>query len=151
LRAAEECHDIGLESPLLLDPLVEGDPRLLYFEDDGRVVPTFLQTPDVLASTRAEVSIELYHLNHALITRARKRLHDKVAILVREGDACFSDGVEDERVRHARHSVIERIYEVISSREQYSAASKAYLSRFKETSTRPWLEAVLGEVDDADT
>jgi hypothetical protein len=60
--SAEEAN----EEPILLDPVVPGDTRLLCFaEESGAPRPSYAKEADAWFYQRAEMSIEYYHLNEA--------------------------------------------------------------------------------------
>jgi uncharacterized protein (TIGR02646 family) len=142
-RAQTETYDLNVEMPLLLDPLNERDPKLLYFEADGRVAPAYDQSTNARDCKRAEVSIKTYHLNYSGLKRARKRLYDGINSLISEGDRYFSPGPSDDRVDYAREKVIERVLHLQSLEVQYWAATQQFLTRVRDPQRRPWLEVAL--------
>ena len=142
-RAHTEADNIGDEDPDLLDPLSPNDPPLLFFENDGRVVPSTSKTIDARRFHRADVSIAIYHLNHTNIKRARRWLFNEIRSLVRDGDIYFSEGPEDPRVIHARERIVARLLEHRSAEREYSAAVQTYLRGFINPDKRAWLSEVL--------
>lgn len=72
------------ESPLLLDPFVATDVKLLdYSGADGKVVEKFTQAQDPVKYRRAHDSIDLYHLNEGSLIARRVELS---AMLKEKGD-----------------------------------------------------------------
>lgn len=65
------------ESPILLDPTVLNDTRLISFDRDGEAFPTFGEEEDSDNYFRAQESIKFYGLLHTPICRARKKIWDK--------------------------------------------------------------------------
>lgn len=70
------------ELPVLLDPTVSGDCRLLCFESSsGRPIARFSEAEDPWNHRRAKESIEYYHLDEGTWNFKRKDLMDEVRIL----------------------------------------------------------------------
>jgi uncharacterized protein (TIGR02646 family) len=143
-RALTETDPIAAEDPDLLDPLNPQDPPLLFFENDGRAVPSNTKAMDARKFRRADVSIKIYHLNHTKIKRARKWLFNEIRSLVRDGDIYFSEGPEDPRVQHSRERIVGQLLEHRSEEREYTAAIETYIRGFINPGKRAWLSAVLG-------
>ena len=62
---------------MLLDPCVADDPKLLAFEDSGRVHDNPRKSSE--ERKRAIISIEVYHLDHPKLVRERKKLKQDIA------------------------------------------------------------------------
>lgn len=140
-RACSPTDDLDLEEPLLLDPIVGGDPGHLWFEPDGRVVSRFADTVSPLAHARATISIRLLHLDHYQLKRRRSKLYKKIARLVKAGTK-FWDGVlsGDAQRRQGFDMVMKELISLSKPDAEYSSAARAYISGFKN---KPWIEAVL--------
>ena len=63
-------QDENDESPYLLDPIREGDPGLLSFNEKGKAIPG--DPVGEWNRVRAEVSIEILNLNYDALARARQ-------------------------------------------------------------------------------
>jgi uncharacterized protein (TIGR02646 family) len=61
------------DRPMLLDPLVDDDTKLLSFHSNGFPMPT-VKDKDADDYKRAIESIRLYHLDHSSIVRKRKNM-----------------------------------------------------------------------------
>ena len=142
-RARTEADPIAAEEPDLLDPLDPNDPSLLFFENDGRVVPFIANIDDSRRFHRAEVSIQIYHLNHSKTKRARKWIFNEIQLLIRDGDIYFSPGPEDARIQHARERVVDRVLQHRNEQRDYSAAVERYLRGFVNPDARAWLSEIL--------
>src|SRR2546428_8652099 len=62
-RRAYSESDMLYEEPMLLDPVVGTDPRLLTFDEDGTAWPARNKETSYKEYQRAQISIEIYHLN----------------------------------------------------------------------------------------
>ncbi|MBL4781252.1 MAG: hypothetical protein JKX92_03330 [Porticoccaceae bacterium] len=80
-RAADEASEIN-EQPVLLDPTVATDCKLLAFDSsNGRPVPRYSEEQDCWKFKRADQSINYYHLDEGTWNFKRKDLMDEVAVL----------------------------------------------------------------------
>jgi hypothetical protein len=128
-RALTPCDRLGLEQPLLLDPIVAADPSLLYFDLEGRAVPNPRLCPEQsVECKRASGSVELLHLNHAGIKEQRKQLNRK---LLRD----FMRAVENLDGHKANHSeasaafkaAVDELRRAIAEQSELSASARAFL------------------------
>jgi uncharacterized protein (TIGR02646 family) len=145
LRVRVQDGPIEQESPHLLDPSVVADPPLLFFENDGRVVPALDSSDDQGKYDRAAISIDLYHLNHTRLKRARKRLFSTIKENVEAGDVFFRPGPEDDRVQYGREAMVKKMQTFMSGEHQYWAAAQEYMRGFASQELRPWLFTVLSD------
>jgi uncharacterized protein (TIGR02646 family) len=141
VRARLPEHELTAENALLLDPTIPADTTLLFFEIDGRVLPSRQQGS--IEALRADISISLYHLNHSGLKRARKQLYSRIRQMVEEGDVYFQVGPDDPRVQAARESVVRRIMSIMSPEHEYLAAACGFLNMFVQGEQRGWLEGVI--------
>lgn len=78
VRALNEASE-NLENPVLLDPTVKGDCRLICFDtNDGKPLPTFTEEQNNWKNQRAVESIAYYHLDEGTWNYLRKDLMDDV-------------------------------------------------------------------------
>ena len=81
VRAQDEASE-RTEEPVLLDPTVRGDCRLLCFDsNDGKPIPTYTVDQDEWKNKRAADSIAYYHLDEGTWNYLRKDLMDDVSRL----------------------------------------------------------------------
>ncbi len=80
-RATDKVTESN-EEPVLLDPTVAQDCRLLCFElSSGRPIPTFKKEDDEWSFQRADLSIDFYHLDEGTWNVDRKDLIDETGKL----------------------------------------------------------------------
>jgi uncharacterized protein (TIGR02646 family) len=145
-RVLQPGGDIDAEEPCLLDPTVATDPSLLWFNDEGRVVPKC--PSDEHLNLRAEASIRLYNLNYCATEEKRRNLYREIERLVVEGNRCFEKSklaatpVEWSLARGTLTRVTEYLMDAISPQTQFSAAAKAYLMGFRDDE-HEWIDDVL--------
>ncbi len=147
-RAYRPRDSIESEDPCLLDPTVATDPRLLWFNDEGHAVPAC--PDDERQNSRADKSIELYHLNYFPTTMQRLLLYRKIRRLTSKGNWCFerllsaTTAMEGELAEEMLALIVEELINAISPRTQHSAAAKAYLRGFKD-SEHEWIAHLIQE------
>lgn len=141
-RVRVEGASVKHEGPLFLDPCKPQDVALLWYADDGRVIPKFDEKQKPEAFKRADKSIEYYNLNERDIKEARQMLYHKIKDLVEQGDYHFEDsfnGVPD--ADHSLGQIIKSLGELIDKKAEYSAFAKAIIEGFKKAD-RLWMDAV---------
>lgn len=80
-RAVDKVTEAN-EEPVLLDPTVPQDCRLLSFElSSGRPTPSVKKEDDEWRFLRADLSIDFYHLDEGTWNVARKDLIDEMVVL----------------------------------------------------------------------
>jgi hypothetical protein len=80
-RAAAEAGE-AQEEPVLLDPVVASDCKLLCFDSsNGKPIARFTEEQDAWKNLRANESINYYHLNEGTWNFKRKDLMDEVSVL----------------------------------------------------------------------
>ncbi|MFG2099683.1 hypothetical protein ACGFJ5_03705 [Micromonospora echinaurantiaca] len=128
-RAGDRSFDLDAEEPLLLDPTKAEDPCLLFFDDEGRVIPHPRLSPEGSpAYLRAMTTIEMLHLNHRGLCERRKRLNRdlrrafstalRTYDLYRAGEPAASRAFQDSLAVLAR---------AVSEREELTATAKAFM------------------------
>jgi len=145
---AQRCYGptdtITDEQPALLDPTKAADPGLLWYYDDGTAVPAHSSESAWWPAKRAEVSIELYHLNHTDLKEARQAVCIDCTQLVAKGDEAWPETANGAAVGGAIfEEVMRRLFNLLASTSEYSAAASATL-RGLNTGDRPWLSSLLG-------
>jgi uncharacterized protein (TIGR02646 family) len=141
-RAATPEADLEAEQPCILDPTKATDPGLLWFQQDGQVVPKYPNNQ--LFKRRANESIRLYHLDYTETVERRQILYKDVEHLVKRGDRYFAKWAEnsDLTAQYALEDVLHELRKRILPNAEFSAAAKAYLLGFR-SSSREWLDGIL--------
>ncbi|WP_282069924.1 hypothetical protein [Olleya namhaensis] len=70
-NAATCLDELDDEVIYLLDPINPNDPDLLFFSKDGKVIPSVTEEDEPWNFSRAQISIDIYHLNHTPLREAR--------------------------------------------------------------------------------
>ncbi len=141
-RVAAEGTIFRHEGALLLDPCNRADVSLLWYAEDGRVVPRYDEKDIPLAYKRADKSIELYNLNEVEIKEARRAIYKKIKELVNDGDLYFdsfcSGNVDAD---HAIGKIIANLDALITEKAEFSAYAKAIVEGFSQTG-RLWMQGL---------
>ena len=136
--------NLSREGPALLDPTVAADPLLLWFEEDGSIVPKYPQTASEGFYRRALISRDIYNLNDVRIKEARVIVALEVKRQVQWGEKYISQwlaGDEDAYDHFVR--VFEAIVEMICESAEFSVAARAFLSAYRD---REWIENALAHM-----
>lgn len=139
--------DLTLEEPQLLDPVRPRDPKLLWFEETGKVIERYTEVEDQRRFQRAKTSISLYNLNHSRLRERRQILFNDILELVRHADRIYkrlSLNGDDKSVEDGFDYVIGKLLAMTRESAEYSAAARAYLKGLRDSS-RPWLDELLDE------
>jgi hypothetical protein len=146
LRAWQEADDCDQEEPQLLDPTDPEDWRLLAFRSNGESFPS--ANPQTPPYVRAEVSIEVYHLNcHELVTE-RRPIAGQVERLVQELER-LRPQITDVALRRIYKDRQKDLLRLLHHEADYSAAALSYARQqvFKleegHQVKREWLEQIL--------
>ncbi len=142
-RVRAEGGDLSLEEPELLDPIVEGDSQLLYFESSGDVLPAYDATENPVANRRAVTSIAQYHLNHTAIRERRGQLYDEIRLAVEQAELAWHPEAKGPTLDELRVSTITRLIGFRAEAREYWTAAQSYLNTFADSEQRPWLDGVL--------
>lgn len=98
IRAVDEAAERN-ENPVLLDPTVSGDCKLICFDSyDGKPLSRFSKQQDAWRNERAVQSIAFYHLDEGTWNYKRKDLMDEVGILCDQLTAAESAVNKDHSV-----------------------------------------------------
>jgi len=143
-RAWTPDDSVDDEQPLLLDPAVEGDPGLLWFDQTGECVPH----PDCeghdYATARARESIDRYHLNQPALTDRRSDTAREVEHKVKFADRMYRDSLDgDASAEDAYAEALKDLRAMISRETEYSRQARCVLLGMRDgSSSIP--EIVLG-------
>lgn len=140
-RVLDRTAPVTQEEPCLLDPTVRTDPILLWYQDDGQVVPRY---PDQeRLKRRASESISLYFLNYHGTVERRKDLYNRVRSLVSEGKEYFDRlALGDQTAEIAFAQTLTRLQELIDEHAEFSMAAKAFLSGLRDN-RHEWIADLL--------
>lgn len=132
-RAKDPTYPTEQEQPVLLDPTEPEDPLLLWFAEDGSVMPAIADKHNYRAFRRAKESIVAYHLNHPFIREQRKAVFDCIQqyIDLVEELIDYHNAIKDENFRQKLatriHTLGKIVNDYINVQAEYSAAALAYL------------------------
>jgi uncharacterized protein (TIGR02646 family) len=130
------------EQPVLLDPTVQADPLMLWFELDGSVRPVCDEKEEAWPFERAQESIQIYHLDHVDLKEARQAVSQRCRSLVTAADRAWVDYCSGSLVAYQRfQDKVREISELISPKAEYSAAAISTLMGLR--GGRSWLASVL--------
>lgn len=134
------CPDDNLEDemPLLLDPVVPGDPELLWFMEDGKPYPAARE--GTFPCERARKTIELLNLDDERVVEARKAVWVDCQRLIQRGDEAYGHYRQGSSAGMQKfRQVCQEIREIVSPEARYSATARAYL----RSSTIEWVRALV--------
>jgi uncharacterized protein (TIGR02646 family) len=145
-RAKQEVDNFEMEEVELLDPIDPDDWKLLTFLPNGQ--PTPAKPQGTKEYTRAEISIQVYHLHCQELVRDRKNVATKVRLLVEDMEMLYSK-ITDPTVRTLYKRRQKDLFRFIDRDSEYSGAALAY-ARFEiykmergHQVKREWLEEIL--------
>ena len=127
-RARTPAEDLDQEQPFLLDPCDPADPVLLWFDEDGRPVPSPTTCPDVdcYLGQRALISIRLLHLDHVDLVERRRALCNRIRELIHHADRMFLRYQGGDATAHEAFSnSIRQLRGTLHEREEYTATAYA--------------------------
>lgn len=124
-RASLASPEIGAERPLLLDPIVWGDPELLTFKADGE--PTCADPANDVSTRRVRETVSTLELDSAVLCEARREKWRKCEEKLKE----LRRRVEAARHRHNADaaefslSLCRDIADLFDGRSEFTATAKA--------------------------
>lgn len=132
-------EDERRESPMLLDPCRPSDLELLDFTEDGEPCAKFKDGDN--RQKRAELSINLYHLNHKDIVEKRCALALRLNEKIVEADELYprchaGDQISD----NSFNSIIRELARAMSDRAELSSFSRRVISGHRD---KDWIEMLL--------
>jgi uncharacterized protein (TIGR02646 family) len=129
----ERCSpdDLEREKPMLLDPCCPTDPRLLWFDEDGKPAPNprACGSAGTFLHERVATSIQLYHLDHFKIVDRRQQLYQKIRLKLDQAEEKLRR-LRDNADMTAQQSLgesVEELRKFMSPEKPYSAAAKCAL------------------------
>ena len=136
---------IDSEQPLILDPTLEADPGLLWFNPDGTVIPHPVICSDQKGyfHKRATESIRILGLAQDELKERRGRHCEKIIECLAEADDLLvKSNVGDATAGNVLHRRIRELKEAFEVMAEYSAATRATLMAQRGTSKA--VDLVLG-------
>jgi uncharacterized protein (TIGR02646 family) len=133
-RARLAADDLADELPMLIDPVLDGDPALISFEADGTARPMAMDE-ETIDYQRADISIKRYHLNHPDAAEARLALFVQLKKWLKEADSALdraAKGKGDGRV--TAHERMRDLRASIKVSAEYSAAARSFLQGMEQDS-----------------
>lgn len=126
------CYDdLDDEVFYLLNPTNPNDPDLLFFCEDGKAIPSVEQESEPWNYVRAEVSIDIYHLNHTPLRDARlvvwnlcQRKIDQIKKINQKTHRTASDNARIEIIKA-------ELREMMSKSTEFSAVALACVEKNK--------------------
>ncbi len=122
-RARLEGDNANLEEPLLIDPAVPDEWKLLSFRQDCYPIPSF--PPGTLEYDRAQLSIEVYHLHCFELVNERRTLASSIKRVI-ENMEILLPSLLDLNIRKVYIDLQKQLLRAIRSDAEYSAAALAY-------------------------
>ena len=140
-RARDRSEPLAQEEPCLLDPTVKSDPLLLWFQDDGQVVPRY--PGEERLERRAKESVLLYFLNYHETSELRRALYNRIRTLVDEGKVYFDRLAQgDKTAEYAFIQTASRLQGLMAEDVEFSAAARAYLMGLRDD-RHAWIEDLV--------
>ncbi|WP_444907293.1 hypothetical protein ACJJIR_03045 [Microbulbifer sp. SSSA008] len=128
---ASDIDGISSEEPVLLDPCVESDTKLVQFLPDGRPTLAVHCQNEETSKMRVEVSKLRLNLDYPTFNSGREEIYNEIKKWVIRGD----NGLDLNLVKG-------EIRSKISPSAPYSSAAKCYLRGFRD---RIWIEDLIFE------
>jgi uncharacterized protein (TIGR02646 family) len=132
-RIGAECAYVVLsqEYPMLLDPTKQGDPQLLTFVSDGQAVPAS-SDEESIDYKRAAASIKIYHFNHSIPKRKRRKIYSEVRRFMKSYQRLLPALEDNNPVAiEGMKPVMLSLGKTVSPRTEYSSAARAYLELYR--------------------
>lgn len=138
--ASEGPH--AAERPVLLDPTIAADTILMYFSDDGMVIPRLRGlSADVVH--RIEKSIELYHLCHTELVDARLELFNIVRSSIELGRRFYLAWLAgDANAEAGFNAAVEGLKRLITEDAEFSQAARDMIKGLRENG-HPWIDELV--------
>lgn len=113
------------EVPLLLDPFVYDDHRMIWFDETGLTKPHPSREGDAEVESRIKASVDLYNLNFAQLAADRRLKYRQVIDLCRDGDKFWTEyeTTKSKIFLKSFSDVVVKLVRLIDDREEYSAAA----------------------------
>ena len=145
-RIYSETEDYSIEQPMLLDPTHRMDPQLLWFEPDGRAVPKYDFDSEEIFHKRAQISIELLHLNEFDVRTQRHELYLQLSDMVRSANSQFVIRMREAEIdQGGLDEALRLILRATDPKAAHSSAARAMLSVYR--TEYPWIDPFLTNDD----
>lgn len=142
LNETQRATAPGLENqehPKLLDPCRPQDPGLLDFYDDGR--PCARHPGHANRKSRAETTIDLYHLDHPGLIEKRKVLAAEIKANVTKADGLFDlCDAGNAAIDDAFDGLVAALAKALSETAELSVFARKIVAGFRD---KVWVEELL--------
>ncbi len=128
--AATCVEELDDEIIYLLDPTNPNDPDLLFFNDDGKAIPS-VGIDEPWDYERTIVSIDLYHLNHTPLVEARQVVWNLCQRKINDLKAITRKPKRSVRDEEKINSLKKDLRELITRNAEFSAVALACLEKNK--------------------
>lgn len=151
LRAFKAEDEIEHERPILVSPIEPPDPSLIAFRSDGEARPGADKGPAPDDYERGQLSIDLYHLNHPRLVRARSQICAQLVQLVERCEAWYrrfntaeAEG-EVKAANFARLSYKENLELILAMGQRTKPYAGTVRSLIKQevAAGKAWLSAIV--------
>ena len=126
------CDTDPQDRAKLLDPTDDSDTKLVTFLPNGFPRPT---KHDPVSIDRVTESIRLYHLDHVLLVRKRKRIGDDISQHVNNANA--ASAVQNEMIYRFHKT---QIIKSVRANAEHSKAARVYLQAHR---AHEWVGEIL--------
>jgi len=139
MRVYSADGNLNQERPLLLDPCLRSDCRLLGCQqENGHPCATSV---DPMERSRAEISIEIYHLDLERTCKNRHRIAVQLMSSIEDGKRLYPQ-IEDPEKAADFEKATQRIFDIICADAPYSGEMR-FLLRAQRNSEHPWIQNLL--------
>jgi len=128
--ANERCSTF-CEKPLLLDPVIPSDVGLLTYDEGGSILPNPLIL-DSFDKKRAEVSINLYHLDLDQLETARHQVWSACSKAIEDAYLYFTESDSTEAKKLAMKNCAEVIFEKTNQKSNFSSVARACVNTYRK-------------------
>jgi hypothetical protein len=123
-RARLEADDTGQEEPLLIDPTVPDEWKLITFRQDGHPVPAY--PPGTPEHDRAALSIDIYHLHCAELVTERRIVASQITRIIESMESLRPLAPTNLTIRGQLFERQKELLRAIRPNAEYSAAALAF-------------------------
>ncbi|MBY0485570.1 MAG: hypothetical protein K2P85_00020 [Flavobacteriaceae bacterium] len=144
LIAQPDDFNCSCESTLLIDPIIPSDVRLLSFDCNGEVFPTYTEADDLINYKKANLSIRFYGLDHTPIKRSRYKIWQKCETIVdNANDYIKNHNPTPLQINNKISECYKEIVNLTRKTEPYTMVVKCFIKeKSKDRDNYPWLENI---------
>jgi hypothetical protein len=125
----DDCRN---EQPLLIDPCDPADVALITFAENGEATERHSESAKPRLYKKAQLSIELYHLNHSDFVKARIEIRDKLRQPIEDAQWYYQKlDTADVQTQNAYKRAIQQLREACNERAPFSSFAVAMLQPYR--------------------